>query len=58
MGSIPLFGKEGIGEIFRTNVFSIMDSLVNHKKIWKETSLRPLKGGEIRRVPSPLVGEG
>jgi len=30
MGSIPLFGKEGIGEIFRTNVFSIMDSLVNH----------------------------
>ena len=27
-GTIPLFGKEGIGEIFRRYVFSIMDSLV------------------------------
>ncbi len=46
MGRIPLFGKEGIGEIFRTSVFSIMDSLVNHKKIWKETSPTspPLRG--------------
>jgi hypothetical protein len=26
---LPLFGKEGLGEIFRTNVFSIMDSLVS-----------------------------
>jgi hypothetical protein len=27
-GTIPLFGKEGIGEIFRRYVFSIMDSLI------------------------------
>jgi hypothetical protein len=28
-GGIPLFGKEGIGEIFETDVFSIMDPLVS-----------------------------
>jgi hypothetical protein len=25
----PLFGKEGVGEIFAKNIFSIMDSLLN-----------------------------
>jgi hypothetical protein len=27
-GGIPLFGKEGLGEIFKIDVFSIMDSTV------------------------------
>jgi hypothetical protein len=30
-GTISLFGKGGIGEIFRRYVFSIMDSLVSHE---------------------------
>jgi uncharacterized protein YutE (UPF0331/DUF86 family) len=43
-GKIPLFGKEGIGEIFKRYVFSIMDSLVkrenptldNYRRSWKD----------------------
>jgi hypothetical protein len=30
---LPLFGKEGRGEIFQNNVFLIMDSLVTKKKL-------------------------
>jgi hypothetical protein len=29
----PLFGKEGLGEIFEEYVFSITDSLVRQKKL-------------------------
>src|SRR5512139_3700391 len=29
-GGIPLFGKEGLGEIFRVMFLFIIDSLVNH----------------------------
>jgi hypothetical protein len=35
---LPLFGKEGLEEIFRTNVFSIMDSLVSKKRTARASS--------------------